>query len=557
MTSEDQSSRRQLDESVDQLVSGKNISNALRDSPDDEPLYTGIDRYRLFRFAQFVKYARRNDPELLNRIVTFAKFGFVFRVVRGFAAAPQIDTGDSDLTLVLDGPVLIDLLGLSGATRKEAAAKIVELAKKVGMRPITLTHCVEEAVEVISTILGKQSSDRWGLTGDALRRNPPLESRFRSFTQMPDKMLEAAGISVAVFDKGANPNSHGYFSNDLLDDFASKAHFGGFNSTPIRRERDALSFAFVARRRGATYKSDLFKSKYVLVTQNSTYASLAQRFVKDRLPGVPKFASPYVIEVSVLAALLWLRVSSDSAKTLPGLQLFATCQRLLASSRDILQKAKSKLGSGSTDEERAQYELLLSDPLTVEELVVRDAKNTIAVSEPDELRAAVKQAAIEQERRRSANERRRLKKEFQVQISELSAEVDEAKSQIQTQSARADEAAGRNSAVLQTERQKLEQVPGQITMAFDMFNFVLFAIATLIGLIGFFGLKELLVPSPWYLALPAAILALSAILRAPLVGPSIRFKMTQKLIAKRQCKLASSISVDWVRETIEGEFGLK
>ncbi|WP_300376669.1 hypothetical protein [Henriciella sp.] len=519
LTSASQSTREQIEDSVTRLLQGKHITGNVDDSLDEEPIYSSIDNYRLFRFAQFVRYCQQHDDLTLQQIFLFSDAGFAFRVIRGFSGAPEW-LGDEkvNLTLVLDGPVILDLVGLSGESRREAIQRVLALALQLEIKVITLTHCIEEAVEVIQSVMQKDRVSRWGMVGDAIRRNPKLEQLARSFQAHPDKLVQRAGVSITSFDPAQYPNQHAFFTQDLIDEFTSKAHFGGFGASVVRRQRDAYSFGFVVRRRGEAIASDYFQSRYLLLTQNSTFVQFAERFVRDHLPSIPKYAAGYVIEASVLASLLWLRIPSGDTQQIPRLQLFATCQRILASNKSVIESAKRRAKDHS-QEFADQLELFLRVPLVVEELMVVNSRNSVSTIEADSLLHIAKNAAIEEERKKFSSEKSKLKRKHAKEVKRIEDDGITAKEGLEKAARKASEAQAEISLQVDHHETRLLGKFDRVDQRFDLLNGILFLV---LGGVALFSLSktdfEGIFQNAWFLA-TAAFGALSLIIRAPFFGP--------------------------------------
>ncbi|ABI64777.1 hypothetical protein [Maricaulis maris] len=554
LTSEDKAYQNKANESAQRLISRNftyKIGRNGEDGEDDDEVVTDFDKYRLFRYAQFINYCRRNDPITLEKIAKFAAAGFVFRAVRGLTAAPEWATGEVDLTLVFDGPVVLDLIGLSGTARKLALARIVEVSKEAGIKLVTLSHCIEEAVEIVQTVIDKDKSSRWGLVGDALRESSGNEHIARQFIRSPDRLVENLGVSVLNFDPSSYPNEHSHFSNDLIEEFTSLAHFGRDSTSVIRRQRDAFSFAYVVRKRGTTYKSDILKSRYMLATRNATFVSFGARFVRDHIPRVPKFSAQYVIETSTLAALLWIRLSSEAATKLPSLQLFATCQRLLTSNKGIIEKARVRAAESLSMEDAEQFELALRDPLAVEELVVLNAKMPISASEPEQLLEAMRKSTAEAERVKFRRER---KKDAERHLAQRQALEDENREIDRAYVNAKEMLSERNWEAHQIRSHFEEKLNRQTPFAakmFDLCNLVLFVTTIAITAVGYIIDKENI--NTVFIVPILAVIALSAALRAPLVGPSLRSRAIEFLAKKLMSNTIQQVPL----ESLKSEFRLQ
>lgn len=156
----------------------------------------------------------------------------------------------------------------------------------------------------------------------------------------PDKTAKGFGVEIVSFEK-TNPTNTTLFPDRLIDRFRLGATWHDYSKT-TQRERDAMSVAFVMRRRQGAYASDVLDCSYVLVTRNSTFTRYAQTFVRTNL-APPDFAFGPTIETKTLAAIVWVKFGSTASSELPQIHLISACDRILASNRELLRRAEKRL----------------------------------------------------------------------------------------------------------------------------------------------------------------------------------------------------------------------
>lgn len=338
-TSLDGSDKFKVSVEADKLLRGE--KPLIRDAFLDEPQrFSPIDRGLSIEFAGFTKWLAKNKKTELADLATLTELG----LAREFIQEIQSPSSNLNFTVstafVLDAPVILDLLGLSGPSRQSSIRKCVDILKKHGAKFATLSHCLEELSEILSTVLARSIGSRYGLTGDALRANPRLVAFATAVRDQPDRAVKNIGIEVLHFDRNS-PLNREYFTDQLLDEFRSSANWHDYYKTD-QRDRDSMSVAYIMRRRKGGFKSDIFETPFALIARNSTFTKFAERFVRQKI-SAPNYAIGPVVEVKTIAAASWLRFGSEVDPKLPQIHLISACDRILASNRELLRKAESRL----------------------------------------------------------------------------------------------------------------------------------------------------------------------------------------------------------------------
>ncbi len=386
---------------------------------DETQSYSRVDRQLSVEFAGFVKWLVRQRRAEISDVAALTELGLAMEFLDE-ARSPSTNADATFTTVfVLDAPVLLDRLGLSGTARKESISRYLDVLKQRGASIATLSHCLEELAEIIRAVLVRPAASRFGLTGDALRERPDLVKFARAVEQQPDQAVKRVGIEVLHFDPSAPLNAR-HFPEEFIDRFRNTATWHDQSKTD-QRYRDALSIAFVMRRRQGKPSSDVFDTPFVLVTRNSTFTEFAKSFVRRSL-SVPDYAFGPAIEIKTLAAFVWLRFGSTVDPKLPQLQLIAACDRILASNSEIIRKAENRLRDLRGQDVATA---LLSNHQAVLDLIVASGgdPDVIDGANGEELLRAVTATA---EDRGRAEERARaavVQKEFQEQVEEVQREA--------------------------------------------------------------------------------------------------------------------------------------
>lgn len=345
-TSLDGSDKNAIRDEADKLLAGKkpSIRNAFLDEPQR---LASIDKSISIEFAGFVKWLQNSQQPELDDVAALTELGLAYEFLDELTNPSLKETARLETVFILDAPVLLDWLGLSGPGREQSIKQSASILRNAGAQFATLPHCLEELSEVLETVLRKSPAERYGLTGDAMRADPALVGIARTIANNPDRAVKSINVTVIPFRRN-EPINVSEFSNDLIEEFKMRATWHDPYKSD-QRERDALSIAFVMRRRKGACSSDIFSNKYVLVARNNTFTRFAKSFCTKFLD-VPEYALGPAIETKTLAATVWMRFGSEADPNLPRLHLISACDRILASNRMLLRKAFQKAeGAKGTD----------------------------------------------------------------------------------------------------------------------------------------------------------------------------------------------------------------
>jgi hypothetical protein len=362
-TSLDGSDKQAIRAEADRLNSGgkSSIKNAFL---DETQRFSKINKSTSVEFAGFVKWLSKHKRDELTDIASLTELGLAIEFIDELRRTSNAHKTINSTVFVLDAPVLLDALGLSGPARKSSIDRCLKVVTKNGGRLATLTHCLEEISEILKAVLERPDYRRFGLTGDALRANPELSLRASEVMKQPDRAAKLAGLEILHFDR-KSPLSANCFPDELIDRFRNTATWHDLYKSE-QRERDAYSIAYIMRRRNGRSDSDIMENAFVFVTRNSTFTSFSDIFVKKHL-SVPDYAFGPAIETKTLAALVWLRFGSVDTEELPQIHLISACERILSTNGELLRRAEKRIKEFKSDDAAAA---LLSSQQAVLDLVI-------------------------------------------------------------------------------------------------------------------------------------------------------------------------------------------
>ncbi|MDH5831709.1 hypothetical protein QFW80_14395 [Luteimonas sp. M1R5S18] len=131
------------------------LRSLTRDLPDDKSLD--------YLVSEFVLTCAERAPEVFLVIARIAQGALMADAVAGLAAPPSSAMPDPPLRVVLDGPLIMDLLDLNTPEQRVYATDLLEMIRAAGLRAAVFDHSLEEArLTIRSTIGAVRRGDAYG-----------------------------------------------------------------------------------------------------------------------------------------------------------------------------------------------------------------------------------------------------------------------------------------------------------------------------------------------------------------------------------------------------------
>lgn len=250
-------------------------------------------------------------------------FGYVENAAKGaiLASVVTLDTSSlqqslTGLTVLLDTPVMIDLMGWHGEAAEVATNQLIAIIHALGAKVAAFDHSLRELDGVLANA---ESSLRPGKR--ARKIIPRIDSYFIAGGYSPADILTLrnkleAGLEdhgVRIMEKPDGYMRYG-LDEEALGTLLDKAI--GYKSIGTRNY-DIDSLSAVHRLRKGASSSQLERLTAVFVTSNVDLARASQEFSKQER------GWPLAMTDFALAAMLWVR-RPDAADSLPRQQLVAT-----------------------------------------------------------------------------------------------------------------------------------------------------------------------------------------------------------------------------------------
>jgi hypothetical protein len=395
-----------------------------------------LDPNDKYMCARFVQHLMKTRPDFVPHLTRLSSIALLTEVVEDFIKPTHVQT-NTDLTIILDAPIALDLLGCSGKALKDDIVTVVNALRNVGASFIVFPVSCIEMQHNIRSMLSLPIEQRRGYTHNALIKKEVAQDFVLAVANNPEKALEGVGVSVRQISLDQYPNLHRHFTEAHYEDFYQSITWG--NNVPAR-EHDATCMALTMRLRDGKQNSDLFKTRYVMITRNPTFVNHARNYcLQNRM--INRLQEGPIIHARDLATTAWLRTGLGANETIPRGHLIATCDRVLQVRPEVRHALAAQLAQVTPDR-LEQLNLLMQDSRSVQKLADQtlNDESIVTAANAEHLLEVMREATAEELREKHeaqlASERRAARASLQEATSEVSR-LNEAVAQLQLQQAQA------------------------------------------------------------------------------------------------------------------------
>jgi hypothetical protein len=395
-----------------------------------------LDPNDKYMCARFVQHLMKTRPDFVPHVTRLSSIALLAEVVEDFLKPTHVEA-KTDLTIILDAPIALDLLGCSGKALKDDIATVVNALRNVGASFIVFPVSCIEMQQNIRSMLSLPIEQRRGYTHNALIKREVPQDFVLAVANNPEKALEGVGVNVRQISLDQYPNLHRHFTEAHYEDFYQSITWG--NNVPAR-EHDATCMALTMRLRDGKQNSDVFKTRYVMVTRNPTYVSHSRNYcLQNRM--INSLQEGPIIHARDLATTAWLRTGLGADETIPRGHLIATCDRVLQVKPEVRNALAAQLAQ-VTPERLEQLNLLMQDSRSVQKLADQtlNDESIVTAANAERLLDVMREATAEELREKHeaqlASERRAARASLRQATSEVSR-LNEAVAQLQMQQAQA------------------------------------------------------------------------------------------------------------------------
>ena len=342
-----------------------------------------------FLAASFIVSLQENEPKKFELLVEIATGAVLAEVVLGLQSPPTKGQYLPHLTAFLDGPLLIDALGVSGSERREYALEILSALKAHKIQAKCFSHTVEEMRRAIKAPLDVMEAGgrAYGPTARYVRGSLAAKTYVRSVLENLEARISDLGVEVIRFEGFALSSRMRYFTADDETILCEKL---GVYINASAKLIDGQSIGNVIRlREESPPQPDITKSTHIFVTTNPRLAERSTRYLRERgelarrAKKLEKHSrpgdAPACVSDRYLGGILWL-LQGGTANQLSRKKLIANCSVTILPRQDLIAKMVHFLGKTDagmaerfeavmTSERATHYlmELTLGDPRLITE----------------------------------------------------------------------------------------------------------------------------------------------------------------------------------------------
>lgn len=266
-----------------------------------------------FLVSEFVVVSHDSSEEHFNAFVEIAKGAILAAVIQ--MDVSSLDASLNQLSIFLDTPLMLDVLGHHGPESQSATLDMIELAKNLGAKIQVFEHTIRETKSVLEA------------AKEALRSGSRRMESFRVARYFVEANKSAADVEIALQRIDESVRNHQIKVVDKPDDYARFGLDESILTQNVQQEvhhqnltathYDVDSIHGVHRIRKGRAGERLDQAKALFVTSNSGVVRAAD------LSREAPHEFPLAVLDSTLASLLWVR-SPLVASDLPAKQVIAT-----------------------------------------------------------------------------------------------------------------------------------------------------------------------------------------------------------------------------------------
>ncbi len=300
------------------------------------------DIYLDYLVAEFVLTSDQSAPEVFKSISLIAYGSLVADAVVGLAVPQNSEQPDPPLRVVLDGPLILDLLDMSTVEHHSYAAGLIGVIKDAGMRLAVFDHSIDEVRGSIrSTLHAYGKGSAFGPLAERFRTTPGYTLFANSVADTLESKIAELGITVLRSEIYEEARFKKYFPDERVDRIRNS--IGDLHENIDARIRDAKSVATVVRLKADNRQaSSVLQAGTIFVTRNSV---LCKRVLRALSVGYsepnPRFT---VATDGQIAGVLWFIYGARGIE-LSRKRLIANCSSAILPRRDVISRIASMLNT--------------------------------------------------------------------------------------------------------------------------------------------------------------------------------------------------------------------
>ena len=363
--------------------------------------------------ARFIQWSSKHDAKSFGALVNLANLGIVTQLANFFHQRTDGIEKSGSPTIILDGPFLIDFIGLNGEVRRSDAALMIEAATEKGSRVWVFRHSILEAIDIVKAVVKSDAGERYGPLAIALRNKEVSLEALEAFISDPYGIVRRLAAVDKIFDIDGKNNR--WEEDDFRDVDWQAAYAALMGWKDLARKRDCDSVLGVMRLRAGHLSRSPWDSQFFLLTSNAGLARLLkQACVAQGLMDSDQIGP--AISRSEFAAILWLAGSLENRHEAVTSHLLAAAKGVLSRDRGLIKRVHQYAMNlnGSRKElveaivqTEFSYEMLQDVTLGNSRRVTDDAFDRVI----DNLIAHGKEEGVQEATAEESRARRRLREE--------------------------------------------------------------------------------------------------------------------------------------------------
>ena len=288
-----------------------------------------------FLCARYIQHCHRSDTRAFDALLGLANIGIVTHLANFFHHRTDNLEKTGSPTLILDGPFLIDYIGLNGETRRTDAAIIIDSARSRGSKIWAFRHSISEAKDIVTAVALSDPSERYGPLALAMRNGSVTLEALHEFRNDPFGVVDRLDIVDQIFDINGRHKWQEEDFNSEEDWQAVYANLSGWKDLPRRRDCDSI--LGIMRLRAQHLTRSPWDTRFFLLTSNPGLARLAKKACIDQdLIGAADVGP--AISRNEFAAILWLAGDPNNRSEVVTAHLLAAAQGMLARDKGMINK---------------------------------------------------------------------------------------------------------------------------------------------------------------------------------------------------------------------------
>lgn len=367
--------------------------------------------------ASFLLDAKANNPDLYDLLIKITTGALVAEVILDFRNPVGLDNLNG-IQIILDAPFLMLLFDLGSRVGKVYADKLFEQLKAKGATLSVFQHSLDEFRDNLNAVLNaKERGQAFGETAGRLT-DPNFKMYATTLLPVLADRVKERGVSLIIPPPAP---SYIYFTEDELTDLMGRINF---HSSPVARERDARSIAYVMRLRGGrrvTYK-EVKNCGSIFLTRNSGLVSITEKQLHKSGRLAQRDVPPCITD-RYFAGLLWV-MFGGARDGLPEYRLLANCARAVQSREDVIEKMHDIL-TETNPEHAVHFKALMTTDRGSQYFMQLTLGDSLLVTNENyqQIYSQLEEVAGEKVAKQKNEEIQRLRSEHQEQIGRLKEEL--------------------------------------------------------------------------------------------------------------------------------------